>query len=78
MSLRNALNVTGNCLAGMVYSTKSSHEDSPIKSGDRCTVLGHSKGWVARVLAVAEGYAMVRYSHAAPFVVPIEMLRPIS
>lgn len=49
-----------------------------IKAGDRCTVLGHTKGWVARVLAVAEGYAMVRYSHAAPFIAPLETLRPVS
>lgn len=49
-----------------------------IKAGDRCTVSGHTRGWVARVLAVAEGYAMVRYSHAAPFIAPLETLRPVS
>lgn len=48
------------------------------QAGDRCTISGHTRGWVARVLAVAEGYAMVRYSRAAPFIAPVDTLRPLT
>lgn len=53
--------------------------DNVIRAGDRCTVKRHrdertSISRIARVMAVAEGYAMVRYSRAMPFVEPIKEL----
>lgn len=46
-----------------------------IEVGDRCTVDRHTHGLVARVMAVAEGYAMLRYKGCVPFVAPIAELR---
>lgn len=45
-------------------------------AGDRCHVHDgtHNGALVARVMAVAEGYAMLRYPHCIPFVVPLKSL----
>lgn len=48
-----------------------------IKVGDRCAVAIHGHGGVARVMAVAEGYAMVRYLRATPFVGALKELSKI-
>lgn len=50
------------------------------KRGDRCTVVGRRQlpglPMVARVMAVAEGYAMLRYPHCAPFIASVKDLEP--
>lgn len=46
-----------------------------IREGDRCTYVGHTHGNVARVMAVAEGYALMRYPRCGPFVAPVRDLR---
>lgn len=52
-------------------------DTTALKAGDRCTVKRHEHyGSVARIMAVAEGYAMLRYPKAMPFVVPVSELRP--
>lgn len=50
---------------------------SEYATGDRCIVLSHDHGRVARVMATAEGYAMVRYPRCFPFVVPVRELAPV-
>lgn len=47
--------------------------DQP-KRGDKVTIHG-SDPYVFRVMAVADGYAMLRYPHCAPFVEPVKSLR---
>jgi hypothetical protein len=42
--------------------------------GDSVEVGRHSHGLPGRVMALAEGYAMVRYRGCAPFVVPVQEL----
>lgn len=42
--------------------------------GDSVTVGRHDHGMSGRIMALAEGYAMVRYPRRAPFVVPISEL----
>lgn len=42
--------------------------------GDDVTVSRHDHGRPGRVMALAEGYAMVRYKGCAPFVVPVKEL----
>ncbi len=39
-----------------------------MKVGDRCHVARYGDQITARVIAIAEGYALLRYSHFAPFV----------
>lgn len=56
--------------------------NNDLKRGDRCIVTRHNhqahptRGR-AKVLAVAEGYAMVRYPRATPFVEPLDGLQKI-
>lgn len=56
-------------------------ETAPINPGDSCIVNRHAAtedvARVARVMAVAEGYAMVRYPRAVPFVVALKELSKI-
>lgn len=44
--------------------------------GDRCLVNTHKHGKVARIMAIAEDYAMLRYPRCAPFVTPLAELCP--
>lgn len=59
---------------------RSSHErqldteEASMEVGDRCYVARHGTGQVARVMAVAEGYAMLRYPSCAPFAEAIPAL----
>lgn len=46
--------------------------------GDSVVVARHTHGWTGRVMALAEGYAMVRYPRCAPFVVPVKELTRVS
>ncbi len=43
-------------------------------AGDRVTVRHHSHGMQGRIMAVAEGYAMVRYKNASPFIAAVKDL----
>lgn len=56
-------------------------ETAPINAGDRCIVNDHAATEdvtrVARVMAVAEGYAMVRYPRAMPFVAALKELSKV-
>lgn len=52
--------------------------DVSIKAGDRCTVNRHANGNPVRVMAVAEGYAMVRYPGCSPFIEPVKDLRRLT
>lgn len=45
-----------------------------IQPGGYCTVNRHTNGKPVRVMAVAEGYAMVRYPGYQPFIEPINGL----
>lgn len=56
--------------------------DNVIRAGDRCTVKRHRDERtgitrIVRVMAVAEGYAIVRYPRAMPFVEHIKELTKI-
>lgn len=46
--------------------------------GDSVTVGRHSLGMVGRVMALAEGYAMVRYPRCSPFVVSVRELTRVA
>ena len=48
----------------------------PINLRHRYYVAGHGKDRTARVLAVAEGWAMARFKGAMPFVVSVSDLFP--
>ena len=47
---------------------------APVKVGDKFRLDQHNHGMTARVMAVAEGYAMVRYPRCTPFIVPVKEL----
>ena len=49
-----------------------------IKRGDRCAVNRHMNGNPVRVMAVAEGYAMVRYPRCIPFIEAVADLTKLS
>lgn len=51
--------------------------DTAFRRGDHCTVERHGHQRVARIMAVADGYAMLRYPQAVPFVKPLSCLRKI-
>lgn len=47
------------------------------KVGSRCLIPSHSHGMVARIMAIAEGYAMLRYPRCMPFVYSLKDLKEI-